>query len=64
MSIIERSYKLRLNYLSATRVFSDDFLLFLSNYIESDEDKEKYTVILITEFRGNVPNKFIKELLK
>lgn len=64
MSIIEESYKLRLYCLSVERVFSDDFLLWLSCYLEDGEDKDIYLDILNTEFRGDIPDKFIEELLK
>ena len=64
MSILEQSYKLRLYCLSIERVFSDDFLLSLSYYIENGEDKDIYLDILNTEFRGDIPSKFLEELLK
>ena len=64
MNIIEESYKLRLYCLSAERVFSDDFLLTLFYHVESDEDKDIYLDILNTEFRGDIPDKFIEVILK
>ena len=64
MSILEQSYKLRLYCLSIERVFSDDFLLSLSYCIENGEDKDIYLDILTTEFRGEIPEEFLEELLK
>lgn len=64
MNIINRCYYVRLSCLSSDRIFTDKFLMRLSYYIENREDKEKYLDILNTEFRGDIPNKFIKELLK
>ena len=64
MNIIERSYELRLYCLSADRIFTDEFLLSLSYCIEDDKEEEMYLDILNTEFRGEIPEKFIEELLK
>ncbi len=60
MSRIEKSYKLRNECLSQERVFTDSFLINLYEYIENNEDKEKYLDILITEFRGEIPGKFLE----
>lgn len=60
MSIIEKSYNLRNECLSQERVFTDSFLINLYEYIENNEDKEKYLDILITEFRGEIPQKFLE----
>ena len=60
MNIIGKSYNLRNDCLSDDRVFSDDFLLNLYDYIEDEKDKERYIDILNTEFRGDIPNKFIE----
>lgn len=60
MSRIEKSYKLRNECLSQERVFTDSFLINLYEYIENDKDKEKYLDILITEFRGEIPQKFLE----
>lgn len=60
MSRIEKSYNLRNECLSQERVFTDSFLLNLYEYIENNEDKEKYLDILITEFRGEIPQKFLE----
>lgn len=64
MSILEQSYKLRLYCLSLERVFTDEFLESLSCDIENGEDKDIYLDILNTEFRGEIPVKFLEELLK
>ena len=64
MNIVNRCYNIRLSCLSSDRIFTDKFLMSLSYYIENRKDKEKYLDILETEFRGHIPNKFIKELLK
>ena len=64
MSIINRCYYVRLSCISSDRIFTDKFLMRLSYYIENREDKEKYLDILNTEFRGEIPEKFIEELLK
>lgn len=64
MNRIEKSFNLRNECLSARRVFTDDFLLNLSYYVENDEDKEKYLDILDTEFRGEIPEEFIEVILK
>ena len=64
MNRIKLSFKLRNKCLSQSRVFTDDFLLNLCRYITSVEDKEKYLDILNTEFRGEIPEKFLEELLK
>lgn len=63
MSRIEKSYNLRNECLSQERVFTDSFLINLYEYIENDMDKEKYIDILNTEFRGEIPKKFLEELL-
>lgn len=63
MNRIEKSYKLRNECLSTERVFSDEFLLSLSYYIENDKDRERYLDILNTEFRGDLPDKFIEVIL-
>lgn len=60
MNRIEKSYNLRNECLSQERVFTDSFLLNLYEYIENNEDKEKYLDILITEFRGEIPQKFLE----
>lgn len=64
MNIIEISYKLRNECLSQLRVFSDDFLINLYDYIDDEKDKERYIDVLCTEFRGNVPQKFIEVISK
>lgn len=64
MNRIERSSELRLYCLSADRIFTDEFLLSLSYCIEDDKEEEMYLDILNTEFRGEIPEKFIEELLK
>lgn len=64
MNTIEKSFKLRNECLSADRLFTDDFLLNLYDYIEDEKDRERYIDILDTEFRGDIPNKFIEVLLK
>ena len=64
MNRIEKSFKLRNECLSQERVFTDEFLINLYEYIENDEDKEKYFDILNTEFRGDFPEKFIEVILK
>lgn len=63
MSRIEKSYNLRMECLSQERVFTDSFLINLYEYIENNEDKEKYIDILNTEFRGEIPQKFLEELI-
>ena len=63
MSRIEKSYNLRNECLSQERVFTDSFLINLYEYIENNEDKEKYLDILITEFRGEIPGKFLERLI-
>lgn len=63
MSVLEESYKLRLYCLSANRIFTDEFLLSLSYYLEDAEDKDIYLDILNTEFRGDIPDKFIEVIL-
>nr|DAH28173.1 MAG TPA: hypothetical protein [Caudoviricetes sp.]DAM70263.1 MAG TPA: hypothetical protein [Caudoviricetes sp.]DAW02954.1 MAG TPA: hypothetical protein [Caudoviricetes sp.] len=60
MSRIEKSYNLRNECLSQERVFTDSFLINLYEYIENNEDREKYLDILITEFRGEIPQKFLE----
>ena len=64
MNIIEISYKLWNECLSVDRVFTDDFLLDLYDYIEDEKDKERYEDILNTEFRGDIPQKFIEVILE
>lgn len=64
MNRIEKSYKLRNECLTVVRVFTDDFLLDLYDYVEDEKDREKYIDILDTEFRGDIPDKFIEEVLK
>ena len=64
MSRIEKSYKLRNECLSQARVFTDDFLLSLYDYIISDKDLERYIDILITEFRGEIPQIFLEVISK
>lgn len=64
MNRIEKSYKLRNECISEDRVFTDDFLMNLYDYIENDEDRERYIDILETEFRGDIPNKFIEVILE
>ena len=64
MNRIELSFKLRNKCLSQSRVFTDDYLLNLRGYITSDEEKEKYLDILNTEFRGDIPEKFIEVILE
>ena len=64
MNRIELSFKLRNKCLSQSRVFTDEYLLNLRGYITSDEEKEKYLDILNTEFRGEIPDKFIEVILE
>ena len=64
MNRIEKSYNLRNECLSEARVFTDDFLINLYNYIENEKDRERYIDILNTEFRGDIPDKFIEVILK
>jgi hypothetical protein len=64
MNSIEKSYRLRNEFLSQDRLFTDDFLINLYDYIEDEKDKERYIDILNTEFRGDIPNKFIEVILK
>ena len=64
MNIIEISFKLRNECLSEDRVFSDDFLLNLYDYIEDAKDRERYIDIVDTEFRGDIPQKFIEVILE
>lgn len=64
MSIINRCYYVRLSCISIDRIFTDNFLMMLSLYIENREDKEKYLDILETEFRGDIPDKFIEVILE
>ena len=64
MNIIEKSFKLRNECLSEDRVFNDDFLLNLYDYIEDEKDRERYIDILDTEFRGDIPVKFIEVILE
>lgn len=64
MNTIEKSYKLRNDCLSDDRVFTDDFLLNLYDYIEDEKDRERYEDIINTEFRGDIPEKFIEVMWK
>lgn len=64
MNRIEKSFKLRNECLSQERVFTDEFLINLYEYIENDEDRERYLDILNTEFRGDLPDKFIEVILE
>ena len=64
MNRIEKSYNLRNECISEDRVFTDDFLLNLYDYIEDEKDKERYEDILNTEFRGDIPQKFIEVMIK
>ena len=63
MNRIEKSYNLRNECISEDRVFTDDFLLNLYYYIEDDEDRERYIDIIDTEFRGDIPNKFLEVII-
>ena len=64
MNTIEKSYYLRNEFLSQPRLFTDDFLLNLYYYIEDEKDRERYIDILNTEFRGDLPEKFIEVILE
>lgn len=64
MNRIEKSFKLRNECLSQERVFTDEFLINLYEYIENDKDRERYIDILNTEFRGDIPDKFIEVILE
>lgn len=64
MNKIEKGYNLRNECISEDRVFTDDFLLNLYDYIEDEKDKERYEDILNTEFRGDIPQKFIEVMIK
>ena len=64
MNRIEKSFKLRNECLSVDRVFNDDFLLNLYDYIEDEKDRERYIDILNTEFRGDISDKFIEVILE
>ena len=64
MNRIEKSFKLRNECLSQERVFTDEFLINLYEYIENDKDSERYFDILNTEFRGDLPEKFIEVILE
>lgn len=64
MNIIEISYKLRNECLTVNRVFTDDFLQDLYDYVEVEKDRERYIDILDTEFRGDIPDKFIEGMSK
>ena len=64
MNIIEKAFYLRMYCLSDDRVFNDDFLLNLFDYIEDEKDRERYEDIINTEFRGNIPEKFIEVMWK
>ena len=55
MNIIEISYKLRNECLTVYRVFTDDFLQDLYDYVEVEKDRERYIDILDTEFREIFP---------
>lgn len=64
MNIIEKGFKLRMECLSEDRLFTDDFLLNLYDYIEDNIDMGRYMDILNTEFRGDIPQKFIEVMSK
>jgi hypothetical protein len=64
MNIIEISYKLRNECLTVDRVFTDDFLLDLYDDVEDEKDRKRYEDIINTEFRGNIPKKFIEVMWK
>lgn len=64
MNRIEKSYNLRNECISGDRLFTDDFLLNLYDYIEDEKDRESYEDILNTEFRGDIPQKFIEVMWK
>lgn len=64
MNRIEKSFKLRMECLIEDRVFTDDFLLNLYDYLEDEKDRERYEDIINTEFRGNIPEKFIEVMWK
>lgn len=64
MNRIEKSFKLRMECLTEDRVFTDDFLLNLYDYIEDNIDMGRYMDILNTEFRGVIPQKFIEVMSK
>lgn len=55
MNKIEISYKLRNECLTVDRVFTDDFLLDLYDYIENEKDIEGYIDLINTEFREIYP---------
>ena len=64
MNRIEKSYNLRNECLSQQRLFTDEFLINLYEYIENEKDRERYLDILNTEFRGDLPDKFIEVILE
>ena len=64
MNRIEKSYNLRNECLSQQRLFTDEFLINLCEYIENEKDRERYLDILNTEFRGEIPDKFIEVILE
>ena len=64
MNIVEKSFKLRNECLSQERLFTDEFLINLYEFIENDKDRERYFDILCTEFRGEIPPKFLEEVMK
>lgn len=64
MNRIEKSYKLRNECLTVNRVFTDDYLQDLYDYVEVEKDRERYIDILNTEFRGDIPDKFIEVMSK
>lgn len=64
MNRIEKSYNLRNESLTDDRVFTDDFLLNLYDYIEDEKDRERYIDILNTEFRGEIPQIFLEVISK
>ena len=64
MNRIEKGFKLRMECLTVNRVFTDDFLLDLYDYVEDEKDRERYIDILDTEFRGDIPQKFIEVMIK
>lgn len=64
MNRIEKSYKLRNECLTVNRVFTDDYLQDLYDYVEDEKDRERYIDILDTEFRGDIPQKFIEVMIE
>ena len=37
---------------------------YMRDYVEDEKDSERYIDILDTEFRGDIPDKFIEEMSK